>query len=198
MNNINDIVLKIDSLEKQINLVQNNVHFTLGLTWTILGVVVAIIGIALYFLAKMWFDKRFAEESKKIDEKIKKFVVENPPVLYSKAEGSILIWTGEKDNCKYYEIQFCVNSEITKSSIIFCQFYYVLGSEKMLIDCYDVKVVNKTVYVIFKSPNNQNYVNVGYVIMWRNPIYFDPEDNKNISKFDWSKDIWKIKDEIAE
>lgn len=71
MQNISDgISSKVDNLEKLFNLNQQNINFNLILTWTVLGVMVAVIGIALYFLAKMWVDKAVKENLEKIKKDI--------------------------------------------------------------------------------------------------------------------------------
>ncbi|WPC43362.1 hypothetical protein [Clostridium sp. JS66] len=67
---VKELIQKIDSLEKQINLVQNNVNFSLGLTWAILSVIIAATGVSLYFLVKILVNKRVEDELKIIKKDI--------------------------------------------------------------------------------------------------------------------------------
>ncbi|MCQ2010532.1 hypothetical protein NOM01_10945 [Sporolactobacillus sp. STSJ-5] len=59
------------TLDHEIDLIQNNVNFSLELTWTILGVVVAIIGVALYFLSKLWVEKRVDKTLESLTNSVK-------------------------------------------------------------------------------------------------------------------------------
>jgi len=89
---------KLDALEKALNMVQTNVNFSITLTWTILGVVVAIIGVALYFLVKMWFQKLVHNELAEINNKLlldlESYINTLPPKnKFSWASGNTIINT---------------------------------------------------------------------------------------------------------
>lgn len=90
---IKELIQKFDSLEKEIDLVQNNVNFSLCLTWTILGVVVAIIGVAVYFLTRIWVNKRVKDE-------LPKAIESNPPILYF--NGILKKISSNKDENEYW------------------------------------------------------------------------------------------------
>ena len=82
---LSQLLLKIDYLEKLYSQSQQNINYNLSLTWTILGVVVAIIGIALYFLAQMWVNKKVDIEMNIFREKYLKemesLIFNNPQIL---------------------------------------------------------------------------------------------------------------------
>ncbi len=77
--------LKIDYLEKLFSLSQTNVNNNLALTWTILGVVIAIIGVALFFLAQMWVNKKVDIEmqmfKKDYLKEMENLIFSNPQIL---------------------------------------------------------------------------------------------------------------------
>lgn len=80
MRAINAVTNNIDmanSLDNKIDLINQNVQFNINLMWTMLSVVVATAGVALYALARMWVNKR-------VDEALPKAIQDNPPVLYFK------------------------------------------------------------------------------------------------------------------
>jgi hypothetical protein len=64
--------LKVEYLEKMFNLNQQNTNFNIALSWSILGVAIAIVGVSLYFLIKIWFNKLVDERLKDIDFKEKR------------------------------------------------------------------------------------------------------------------------------
>ncbi|APB76455.1 endonuclease MutS2 [Paenibacillus polymyxa] len=63
---------EINSLKDLITSLQGNVNFSLGLTWSILGVVVAALGVALFFMVRIWVHKRIDEELKRVDKEIER------------------------------------------------------------------------------------------------------------------------------
>lgn len=67
---IDEILIKIEYIEKIIDANQQNIQFTLGLTWAIVGVAIAVLGAAAYFLIKMWVNKRVEVEMQIIKKKI--------------------------------------------------------------------------------------------------------------------------------
>jgi len=79
---IDKLLIRVDYLEKMVNSYQQY----LILTWTIIGVVVAIIGVALYFLAKIWVNKIVENELVKVKEQIKneleKYIDKKPYMRY--------------------------------------------------------------------------------------------------------------------
>lgn len=82
---LNQISTKVEYLEKLFNLNQQNINFNINLTWTILATVVAIIGLALYFLAQMWVSKRVDAEMVKFKNiytaEMKSIIFNNPQIL---------------------------------------------------------------------------------------------------------------------
>lgn len=104
---IKELLQKVDSLEKQISLVQNNVNFSLGLTWTILGVVVAIVGVALYFLAKTWVDKRVDAEIGKLRKKFK-YKIDDYNVIQKGSTIELEVKIPEENINKNYPIYWSI------------------------------------------------------------------------------------------
>lgn len=174
MNSMNDLLSKIDSLEKQITLVQNNVNFSLTITWTILAVVVAVIGVALYFLAKTWFNYRFTQEASKIDDKIKNYVKENPQVFFEKGTG-IAVGTLNPDGSMKMYMYIGVKNNISENLIIFSEFSLIKGGRKIAIKEDEMRISGQTVCVTVTNHNKDNLLEGGdtieYIIIWENPLY---------------------------
>ncbi|MFL0197015.1 hypothetical protein ACJDU8_15820 [Clostridium sp. WILCCON 0269] len=168
---MNELLQKVDSLEKQISLVQNNVNFSIGLIWTILGVVVAIIGLALYFLIKMWFNKRFDEEVLKIDNKIKKFVSENPQILYAKGNCLSLSQNLIEGKCEYF-IGGLINFK--KDNVMYYDIYYVENNKKVSIIENQIEIEDRGIKIILidkEKLSHSNNLQLNFVILWKNSLY---------------------------
>ncbi|WP_222651685.1 hypothetical protein, partial [Clostridium botulinum] len=116
--------------------------------------------------------KKFEEESKKIDKKIKSFVLENPQMLWLKGGGT-LIWTKREDiNNIQSAIVFYVNGYISKELILFTEFNLIIGTQKFAIDEYKIETNGNEVKVEFKHPNNiASFNQIGFFIIWQNPVY---------------------------
>ncbi|NFA98039.1 hypothetical protein EXM52_13320 [Clostridium botulinum] len=69
--NIKEIFVRIEYLEKLIN----NTQQWVILTWAILGVIVAVLSITITIVVKKWVDK-------KVEEELPKAIEANPPILY--------------------------------------------------------------------------------------------------------------------
>ncbi|MBY6967506.1 hypothetical protein [Clostridium botulinum] len=69
--NIKEIFVRIEYLEKLINSIQQWVI----LTWGILAVIVAVLSVTITILVKKWVDK-------KVEEELPKAIEANPPILY--------------------------------------------------------------------------------------------------------------------
>lgn len=89
---INSLQQQIDFLTHKIDLINQNIQFNINTFLTVLAIALAIAGGAAIIIAKYLFNKKFEEESNKIDDKIKKFVINNPQYLCT--SGQILL----KDN----------------------------------------------------------------------------------------------------
>ena len=59
---INDLITKVDYLEKLINTVQQNINFNIAIFIALLTLTAAIIGFALKILAKAWVEKKVENE----------------------------------------------------------------------------------------------------------------------------------------
>lgn len=105
---ISELLGKVEYLEKLINTIQNNIISNIELTWTILSVVVATAGVALYALSKVWVNKR-------VDEELPKVIRDNPPVFYFKGVLS-KVQTVQDDNGGCYS-QGIIDLDIEKYNI---------------------------------------------------------------------------------
>lgn len=77
MNN-SQIVQQINDLSDRIQQVSDNNQYLINLTWTILGVVIAVIGFALFFLAKILVNSKVEKE---IDKRLLDLLKSNPPIF---------------------------------------------------------------------------------------------------------------------
>lgn len=167
---------KIEFLEKQISLLQGNLNFNLSLTWAILGVIVAVLALSSFFSIKSWFNKRFEAETKKIDERIHKFMKENPQLQWAKGNASILQWT-QKESGYYESIHLITGlTNFKKENLIYIDAFYVQGEEKRSLNNTHILLSDDgiTLTVREKNPIPHN-LNVSYFILWTNPIYQDLE-----------------------
>lgn len=68
--NIDQITNELKNLSDKMNLIDNNVKFNLQMYWAVLAVMVAVIGMALYFLIKQFVNYAVNKELSKIDDRI--------------------------------------------------------------------------------------------------------------------------------
>ncbi len=64
---IKQLAIRIDYLEKLISLYQQNMDFNIGLSWAIIGVVTTVLALAAAFLIKLLVEKLVGEKLKNID-----------------------------------------------------------------------------------------------------------------------------------
>lgn len=76
-NQIQEIIQRVDYLEKLINVIQNNVNSSMQLFIGMLGLIAAVLAAAIYFLVKILVNKR-------VEEELPKVIQNNPPILYFK------------------------------------------------------------------------------------------------------------------
>lgn len=80
---------KISYLEQLINNVQTNVTFTVSVVIAVLGVAVAIAGVALYLIAKSAVSTGIEKGIQDIDRKILKIMSDNPPYHHARGNGTV-------------------------------------------------------------------------------------------------------------
>jgi hypothetical protein len=168
-----EIGSKIESIENQINLVQENVNFSLGLTWAILSVLVAVIALTSFVSIKGWFDKRFNEEAKRIDQRVLSFLKDNPQILWARMNGTIL--SSKLIDREHYKVEheylFTGFSSFSKENIIYVDAYYYVDGKKIAIDDRYVDVTDTSIKVIIHDQGFQPNIQVYIFAMWTNPIY---------------------------
>lgn len=169
---------RIDSLEKQLSTVQDNLNFNLGLTWAILGVIVAVLALSSFFSIKSWFNQRFEDEAKKIDVRISKFLKENPQMLWTSGKAGKIYWDSLKRENKYI-----INGlkDFQKENLIFLDVFYNINDAKVSIPLYNIKLNDDFIEIILDwrlyAPDLLHHgsefanLEVEYFILWTNPIY---------------------------
>lgn len=178
----NELLKEIEHLKDFVNTIQNNVNFSLGLTWAILAVVFGILGVTGYFLIKTMFNSRFEEESKKIDNKIIKYIKENPQMINQ--VGKMIIPAERSiDNVWFLEsiIRYDGKKDVDFPPKI--ELYYE-NINKQLVKINDFHIIredniykmNENDFIIqFKKPNDiaTDYTKriLYYNISWSNKIY---------------------------
>jgi hypothetical protein len=83
---INSLQQQVNFLSDRINFINETLKFNIGTFLTVLAIGLALAGGAAIVMAKYLFNKRFDEEAKKIDNKIKDFVINNPQYLCSSGQ----------------------------------------------------------------------------------------------------------------
>lgn len=170
---ISSLQQQIDFLTDKVDLINQNIQFNINTFLTVLAIALAIAGGAAIVLAKYLFNKRFEEEAKKIDEKIKNYVKENPQIRWSKGMGT-LIWTKHIQGNEYQsEFVIYVNGEIAKDLILLSEFNFIVGSKKTPILDYEIITKNNEVRVHYKHPYTMGMTanKIEFFILWQNPIY---------------------------
>ncbi|NFC89522.1 hypothetical protein EXN13_18110 [Clostridium botulinum] len=169
---ISSLQQQINSLSNRINYIDETIKFNISTFLTTLAIALALAGGAAVIIAKHLFNKKFEEEFKKIDEKIKLFVLENPQMLWLKGTGT-LIWSREEDIDNIQSaIVFYVNGNISKELILFSEFDLIIGKEKIAINEYKIETNGNEVKVQFKHPDNiVSFNKIGFFIIWQNPLY---------------------------
>lgn len=172
---INSLKQQIDFLAEKINLINQNIQFNISTFLTVLTIGLAIAGGAAIVIAKYLFDKRFEEETKKLDIKIKNTIAENPPILYFKAGTGTLLSLEDGSDERYFTIHYPINSKISEDLIIMSEFQYRIGTEVHLLHDYTLNVKGDGVTIRVKTPKGFNMYFSGFFIMWRNPVYYKDE-----------------------
>ncbi|EPY2279502.1 hypothetical protein ACXAT1_000380 [Clostridium sporogenes] len=170
---INSLQQQINSLSNRVNYIDETIKFNISTFLTTLTIALALAGGAAVIIAKHLFNRKFEEESKKIDKKIKSFVLENPQILWLKGGGT-LIWTKKEDiNNIRSAIVFYVNGNISKELILFSEFDLIIGKQKVAINEYKIETNGNEVKVEFKHPDNvgMGFNQIGFFIIWQNPLY---------------------------
>lgn len=176
----NSIFDKLDFLEKWILQVDSNVKFNMTMQWTILGVVVASVGVALYALSKIWVNKRVEQELDKklniIENNIKQemvdFIKENPQILYT--HGTISPMKIEKEGDDHYAtIQVYQGQNISLYFPTIIEVYYKQDNKKILVEDIQSRIAeNNLIEIRYKMPQSCIYDGVVYWnITWQNELY---------------------------
>ncbi|MCY6355369.1 hypothetical protein [Clostridium sp. ZS2-4] len=173
---IKEIFIRIEYLEKLINSMQQN----LILTWTILGVVVASAGIALYNLSKIWVNNRVEQELDKKLEQIKSnikqemmdYIKTNPQVCYARGSNAIIM--SEMIGYDWYStINLYLGQKISLEFPTKLEVYYIKGNDKIIVEDIQANVgENNSIKIRYKVP--QSCVDLKVVhwnITWNNELY---------------------------
>lgn len=167
---LKDILSKTEYLEKLINVIQQNVNFSLGLTWAILGVVIAAVGIALYFLVKIWFDSRFKEEAEKIDIKIKNFIRDNPQIMWAKGTCGIIF-----EDLKKAERCYLINGlkDFKLENMMYLDLFYESNDKKVSIKAKNIQPSANGISFIVATESELpfNINSLQFFILWENSFY---------------------------
>lgn len=163
-----DAISKIEYLEKLINVVQQNVNFSLGLTWAILGVVIAAIGVAVYFLVKVWFDSRFKEESEKIDIKIKNYIRDNPQLMWANGTCGIVF-----DDSKKNERCYFINGlkDFKFENMIYLDLFYETNNKKVSINAKNIQPSANGIGFVASTEYELTNYNLNFFILWKSSFY---------------------------
>lgn len=168
-----DYSYEIDNLNNLITVIQENINFNLGLTWTILGVLVGFLTLASFFSIKSWFNKRFNEETKKIDERVHKFMKDNPQLLWAKGNANELLWELKQDGIYYAKYIITGLMNFKKQNIIYIDAYYFLNGQKVSISDVHMNASDDGIELTILSKQIPLNINVSFFILWSNPIYQD-------------------------
>lgn len=138
-NKISELANRIEYLEKLINVIQNNVNFSLGLTWAILAVVVATSGLALYNLSKIWVNKRVEQELDKKLDIIKNNILDDmKQYMYKHPEFLIYNFKISVNQYKTFIIEFKECEHINPNFSLDCtnklEVYSPLSNRKISFD----------------------------------------------------------------
>jgi|GEM_PF-6109868 len=172
---ISSLQQQIDFLTDKVDLINQNIQFNINTFLTVLAIALAIAGGAAIVLAKYLFNKRFEEEAKKIDEKIKNYVKENPQIRWARGIGT-LIWSKMIEGNKYQSkiVIYTINN-ISKDLILLSEFNVISGEQKIPITDYEILIVNNQVTVEFIHPNHIGLLinHIEFFMLWQNPIYIE-------------------------
>ncbi|ABS33535.1 hypothetical protein [Clostridium botulinum] len=176
--NIKEIFVRIEYLEKLINSTQQWVI----LTWAILGVIVAVLSITITILVKKWVDKKVEEGLIPMKEQLIKYIKDNPE-FYTKIGEDIIPAERLKNDIWLLEtiIRFDESKDVTFPPKI--ELYY-RNIDKDLIRINDYSItreykeykLGKNDFIInFKKPQDisSDYKEriLHYNIIWKNNFY---------------------------
>ena len=176
--NIKEVGIRIEYLEKLIN----NTQQWVILTWAILGVMVAVLSITITILVKKWVDKKVEEGLIPMKEQLIKYIKDNPE-FYTKIGEDIIPAESLKNGVCFLEtiIRFDESKDVIFPPKI--ELYY-RNIDKDLIKINDYSItrecrwceLGKNDFMIhFKKPQDisSDYKEriLHYNIIWKNNFY---------------------------
>lgn len=168
-----DYSYEIQSLKDLITIIQSNVNFTLSIFLGVLGIAIAITGVALAILARKWVNDRFDVEIKSFDNKMKEFLIDNPPMLWARGVGVLTssISIGDVSPAYKHEYQIKGMKDFSQDDIIYIDAYYIQNGVKIAIDEINIYVTESgiNVYVIENIGLNNPGIEVRAFLLWSNP-----------------------------
>ncbi|ACD23819.1 hypothetical protein FDE76_01465 [Clostridium botulinum] len=177
---IEEIKQQLDFLSDKIDLINVNLQFNITTFLAILSIALVIAGTSSVILAKYLFNKRFDIEIKKIDDKIKQMLIDEPPILsVTNTIISLTLNIEQEDNGKTiyrYKGLLILGKNVTKQSFISSEFYHFIppGIRKEPLENYKLDIKNKVHLEIIIDCNQEmpkwwEFIEVN--IAWKNPIY---------------------------
>ena len=170
-----DYSYEIQSLKELITTIQTNLYFTIGIIITILGISIALATYGLHQLVKSWLNKRFDLEIKSIEEKMKVFLAENPPLFWANGKGVLISSStlGGVSPAYTHEYQIIGVKNFSKEDIIYIDAYYIQDGNKIAIDDYNVFITDTgvKVNVIESLGSFKPKIQVNVFLLWSNPKF---------------------------
>lgn len=98
--NIDQITNELKNLSDKINLIDNNVKFNIQIFWGVLALIVAVLGIAIYFLVKQFINHTIETELDKKLKELKQGIIKEITYEDSKIELVPLNGWSNTDYCQ--------------------------------------------------------------------------------------------------
>lgn len=96
--NIDQIANELKNLSDKMNLIDNNVKFNIQIFWGVLALIVAVLGIAIYFLVKQFINHTIETELDKKLEELKQKIVKEITYENEKIQPTLINgWTSLED-----------------------------------------------------------------------------------------------------
>jgi hypothetical protein len=149
---LSDLELKFDSLKENMGIFQQNINNNISWFYTVLGIIVAVLLVALYFLVKnavsMGVEKGIAKAHKKIEDQIK----DSQQFRIAKGNTNII------DN----KIHIAGLSDLSKENIVSVT---VITKHGQILENNNV-IIHEDGYLTIETHGVENFLYVHWVIVW--------------------------------